>query len=98
MTKAELIQQIKWNIKPEDRILSYHVNTIVNMMIDEMKKAIIGKQKLVIPGFITFHSKVVDEKIGIFLGKSFHCDKKMAGTVKFSKVFQKKIKENSKVI
>lgn len=98
MTKAELIQQIKWNIKPEDKILSYHVDTIVNMMIEEIKKSIIGKHKLVIPGFITFNSKVANEKTGIFLGKSYHCDKKMIGTVKLSKVFQKKIKENSKVI
>ena len=45
-----------------------------------------------------FDTKIADEKTGIFLGKSFHCDKKMVGTVKLSKTFQKEIKENSKVI
>jgi nucleoid DNA-binding protein len=98
MTKSELIQQIKWNIKPEDRIPFYHIDIIVNQMIEEIKKAIIGKQKIVIPGFIKFDTKIADEKTGIFLGKSFHCEKRTVGIVKLSKIFQKEIQENSKVI
>ena len=74
------------------------MDTIVNKMIDEIKKAIIGKQKIIIPGFISFSSRIVDAKDGVFLGKPYHCDKKMVGVVKLSQVFQKKIKENSKVI
>ena len=67
-------------------------------MIDEIKKAIIGKQKIVIPGFISFDSRVVDAKDGVFLDKPYHCDQKMVGVVKLSQAFQKQIKENSKVI
>jgi len=97
MTKSELIQQIKWNVKPEDRIPFYHIDIIVNQLISEIKKAIIGKEKIVIPGFIKFDTKIVDEKSGIFLDKSFHCDRKIVGIVKLSKTFQKMIQKNSKV-
>ena len=45
-----------------------------------------------------FDTKKVAEKTGIFLGKSFHCNEKMTGTVKLSKTFQKEIQENLKVI
>lgn len=98
MTKLELIQRIKYSIKPEDKIQYYHINIIVDRMIEEIKKAIIGKQKIVINGLLTFNTKVVDEKKGVFLGKPYHCDKKMVGVVKLSKSFQKEIEKNSKVI
>ena len=98
MTKKELIQNIKCSIESDVKITSYYIDIVVNKMIDEIKKAIIGKQKIIIPGFISFSSRVVDAKDGIFLGKSYHCDKKMVGIVKLSQAFQKKIKENSKVI
>ena len=98
MTKKELIQNIKWSIEPEVKIPSYYVDIVVNKMIDEIKKAIMGKQKIIIPGFISFSSRIVDSKDGVFLDKPYHCDKKMVGIVKLSQAFQKKIKENSKVI
>ena len=97
-TKAGLIQNLKWNIKPEHHIPLHHIDIIINQFIEEIKEAIIGKQKVVIHGFMKFDTKIADEKTGIFLGKSFHCDKKIVGTVKLSKTFQKEIKENSKVI
>ena len=98
ITKAGLLEKIKWNAKTEYKIQHQHIDIIVNMFIDEIKKEIIGKQKVVIHGFIKFDSKVVDEKTGIFLGRSYHCEEKIMGTVKLSESFQKVIRENSKVI
>ena len=97
-TKATLIQTTKWNIKPEHHIPYHHIDIIINQFIEEMKKAIVGRQKIVIHGFMMFDTKKVAEKTGIFLGKSFHCDEKMVGTVKLSKTFQKEIQQNLKVI
>ena len=97
-TKAGLIQNIKWNVKPEYKIQYHHIDIIVNQMIEEIKKAIIGKQKIVIHGLMKFDTKVADEKTGIFLGREYHCEKRIVGTVKLSESFQKIIRENSKVI
>ena len=97
-TKAGLIQNIKWNIKPEYNIPYHHVDIIVNQMIEEIKKAIIGKQKIVIHGLMKFDTKIADEKSGIFLGRNYHCEKRVVGTVKLSESFQKVIRKNSKVI
>lgn len=97
-TKAGLIQNIKWNIKPEHKIPHYHIDIIVNQMIAEIKKLIIGKQKIVIHGLMKFDTKLADEKTGIFLGREYHCEKRIVGTVKLSESFQKIIRENSKVI
>jgi nucleoid DNA-binding protein len=97
-TKAGLIQNIKWNIRPDYHIPHHHVDIIVNQMIEEIKKAIIGKQKIVIHGLMKFDTKVADEKSGIFLGRDYHCEKRIVGTVKLSESFQKVIRENSKVI
>ena len=66
ITKAGLIQNIKCNIKPEYHIPYFHIDIIVNQMIEEIKKAIIGKQKIVIHGLMKFDTKIVDEKSGIF--------------------------------
>ena len=96
-TKAGLIQNIKWNIKPEYHIPYFHIDIIVNMFIDEIKKAIIRKEKIVIHGLMKFDTKVADEKSGIFLGRNYHCEKRVVGTVKLSESFQKIIRENSKV-
>jgi nucleoid DNA-binding protein len=98
ITKAGLIQNIKCNIKPEYHIPYFHIDIIVNQMIEEIKKAIIGKQKIVIHGLMKFDTKVADEKSGIFLGRDYHCEKRVVGTVKLSESFQKVIRENSKVI
>jgi nucleoid DNA-binding protein len=98
MTKAGLIQNIKWNIKPEHHIPYHHIDMIVNQLIEEIKKAIIGKQKIVIHGLMKFDTKLADEKTGIFLGREYHCEKRIVGTVKLSESFQKIIRENSKVI
>jgi nucleoid DNA-binding protein len=98
ITKAGLIQNIKWNIKPEYNISHYQVDIIVNQLIDEIKKAIINKQKIVIHGLMKFGTKLVDEKRGIFLGREYFCEKKIVGTVKLSETFQKVIRENSKDI
>jgi nucleoid DNA-binding protein len=98
ITKAGLIQNIKCNVKPEDKIAYQHIEIIVNMFIDEIKKAIIGKQKIVIHGLMKFDTKIADAKSGIFLGKEYHCEKRVVGTVKLSESFQKIIRENSKVI
>jgi len=98
ITKAGLIQNIKWNIKPEYHIPYFHIDIIVNMFIDEIKKAIIRKEKIVIHGLMKFDTKVADAKSGIFLGKEYHCKKRIVGTVKLSESFQKVIRENSKVI
>ena len=97
-TKAGLIQNIKWNIKPEYHIPYFHIDIIVNMFIDEIKKAILGRQKIVIHGLMKFDTKIVDEKTGIFLGRSYHCKEKMMGTVKLSESFQKIIRDNLDVI
>ena len=97
-TKAGLIQNIKWSIKPEYKIPYHHVDIIVNQMIEEIKKAIIGKQKIVIHGLMKFDTKVASEKSGTFLGRDYHCEKRMVGTVRLSESFQKIIRENSKVI
>ena len=98
ITKAGLIQNIKWNRKPEYNIPNFHVDIIVNQMIDEIKKAIIRKEKIVLHGLMKFDTKVADEKSGIFLGRDYHCEKRIVGTVKLSESFQKFIRENSKVI
>ncbi|MFT5836290.1 MAG: nucleoid DNA-binding protein [Sulfurimonas sp.] len=65
-TKATLMQNIKWHIEPEHKIPYHHIDTIVNQFIEEIKKAIIGKQKIVIHGLMKIDSKVVDEKTGFF--------------------------------
>ena len=98
LTKARLIQNIKWNIKEDYRIPNYHIDMIVNQLIEEIKKAIIRKEKIVIHGLMKFDTKVADEKSGIFLGKKYYCEKRIVGTVKLSESFQKVIRENSKVI
>jgi len=98
ITKAGLIQNIKWNIKEEYRIPYFHIDIIVNMFIDEIKKAIIDKQKIVIHGLMKFDTKILDEKSGIFLGRNYYCEKRVVGTVKLSESFQKVIRKNSKVI
>ncbi|NOR58899.1 MAG: hypothetical protein GQ474_10295 [Sulfurimonas sp.] len=98
MTTSGLIQNIKWNIKPEYKILYHHIDIVVNQLIEEIKKAIIGKHKIVIHGLMKFDTKVADEKSGIFLGRNYHCEKRMVGVVKLSESFQKIIRENSKVI
>ena len=98
ITKAGLIQNIKWNIKPEYKIPYFHIDIIVNQMIEEIKKAIIRKEKIVIHGLMKFDTKVADEKSGIFLGRNYHCEKRIVGTVKLSESFQKIIREKSKVI
>ncbi|WP_457747979.1 HU family DNA-binding protein [Sulfurimonas sp.] len=98
ITKKELIQNIKWDMKAEYNIPYYHVDIIVEQMIEEIKKAIIRKDKIVIHGFMKFDTKIADEKSGIFLGRDYHCEKRIVGTVKLSESFQKTIKENSKVI
>ena len=97
ITKAGLIQNIKWNIEPEFNIPDFHINIIINKMIEEIQKAIIRKEKIVIHGLMKFDTKVLDEKSGIFLGRNYHCEKRMVGTVKLSESFQKIIRENSKV-
>ena len=98
ITKLGLIQKIKWHIKPEDKIPYQHIDIIVNQLIEEIKEAIIRKEKIVIHGLMKFDTKVADEKSGIFLGRNYHCKKRMVGTVKLSESFQKIIRENSKVI
>lgn len=97
-TKKGLIQNIKWNIKSEYHIPNFHIDIIVNQMIEEIKKAIIRKEKIVIHGLMKFNTKTADEKSGIFLGRDYHCEKRIVGTVKLSESFQKVIRENSKVI
>jgi len=98
ITKAGLIENIKWNIKAEYNIPNFHVDIIVNQFIEEIKTAIIRKEKIVIHGLMKFDTKIVDEKSGIFLGRDYHCEKRVVGTVKLSESFQKVIRENSKVI
>jgi len=98
ITKLGLIKNIKWHIKQEYKIPYQHIDIIVNMFIDEIKKAIINKQKIVIHGLMKFDTKVADEKSGIFLGRDYYCEKRIVGTVKLSESFQKVIRENSKVI
>ena len=98
ITKAGLIQNIKWNIKSEYNIPHYYIDIIVNQLIEEIKTAIIRKEKIVIYGLMKFDTKIVDEKSGIFLGRNYHCEKRVVGTVKLSESFQKIIQENSKVI
>ena len=51
-----------------------------------------------IHGLIKFDTRVADEKFGIFLGRDYHCERRIVGTVKISESFQKVIRENSKVI
>lgn len=97
-TKAGLIQKLKWNIKPEHHIPLHHIDIIVNQFIEEIKEAIIGKQKVVIHGLMKFDTKIADEKTGIFLGREYHCEKRIIGTAKLSESFQKVIRENSKLI
>ena len=67
-------------------------------MIEEIKEAIIRKEKIVIHGLMKFDTKISDEKSGIFLGRDYHCEKRIVGTVKLSESFQKVIRENSKVV
>jgi len=97
ITKLGLIKKIKWHIKQEHIIPYQHIDIIVNQLIEEIKEAIIRKEKIVIHGLMKFDTKIADEKSGIFLGRDYHCEKRIVGTVKLSESFQKIIRENSKV-
>ena len=89
ITKLGLIQNIKWNIKLECNIPHYYVDIIINQFIEGIKAAIIKKEEIVIHGLMKFDTKIADEKSGIFLGRNYHCEKRVVGIVKLSESFQK---------